>query len=145
MKKKMGERLKAKVASFALLGSVVLGAVPAYADAPDVSDQSSVASAGTSAADSDVAAGAEGGQLLLATDEQYVRTFGATKAAQQGLTYEAVTETDSPADSAVADDTDKAIAQADSAAAADAGAAIDEAASSHWSVVKTVSASFSLV
>ncbi|MGW2035223.1 hypothetical protein [Streptomyces sp. NPDC001811] len=95
-------------------------------------------SAGTSAADSDAAASAEGGQLLLATDEQYVQTFGAAKAAQQGLTYEAVTEADSPAESAVADDTDKVIAEADSAAAADTGAAADEAASSHWSVVKFV-------
>ncbi|MFB7775754.1 hypothetical protein [Streptomyces bauhiniae] len=136
VKLKMGERMKAKAASFALLGSVVLGVAPAYADAPDASDQSSVVSAGTSAADSDAAVGAEGGQLLLATDEQYVRIFGAAKAAQQGVTYEAVTEADSPADSAVADDTDRAIAEADSAAAADAGAAADEAASSHWSVVK---------
>ncbi|MER6439335.1 hypothetical protein ABT275_23655 [Streptomyces sp. NPDC001185] len=101
-------------------------------------DQTS-ASAGTSAADSDAAASPEGGQLLLGTDEQYVQTFGAAKAAQQGLTYEAVTEADSPADSAAADDTDKAIAAADSAAVADdAGTAADEAASSHWSVVKFV-------
>ncbi|MFE2965398.1 hypothetical protein ACFXKC_17315 [Streptomyces sp. NPDC059340] len=71
--------------------------------------------------------------------QQYVQTFGATKAAQQGLTYEAVTEADSPADSAVADETDKATAAADSAAVADdAGTAADEAASSRWSVVKFV-------
>ncbi|MFF8028889.1 hypothetical protein ACFZDJ_49115 [Streptomyces sp. NPDC007896] len=71
--------------------------------------------------------------------QRYIQTFGATKAAQPELTYEAVTEADSPADSAVADETDEAIAAADSAAVADdAGTAADEAASSHWSVVKFV-------
>jgi len=144
--------MKARVASFALLGAVVLGVAPAHADTPNSSDQSSGVLAGTSAADSDAAASAEGSQLLLATDEQYVQKFGTAKAAQQGLTYEAVTEADTPADSATADDTDKAIAKADSAAAADTDNAIAQAASeaaadaeaaaaaasSHWSVVKFV-------
>jgi hypothetical protein len=93
--------VKTEVASFALLGSVVLGVTPAYADAPDVSDRTAVVSAGTNPADGDPAVTPEGRQLFLATDEQYVQTFGATKAAQQGLTHEAVTEADSPADAAV--------------------------------------------
>ncbi|MFF0013179.1 hypothetical protein [Streptomyces sp. NPDC005374] len=131
----MGERLKVEVASFALLGSVVLGVTPDCFDAPDVAGRTST-SAGTNAAGSDAPVSPGDGQLLLATDEQYVQTFGADKAAQQGLTYEAVTEVVAQADSAVADNTDKVIAADSAAVAGDSGAAAAEAVSSHWSVVR---------
>jgi hypothetical protein len=133
----MGERVKAKVATFVLLGSVTLGAAPAYADTFGVTDQSSTA-VETSAVDDSTTASADGGQLFLASDEQYVQTFGVAKAAQRGLTYEAVAQSDSVADSAVADDTDKSVSQADSADVAAGAATVDDAATSHWSVVKFV-------
>ncbi|MFG2370238.1 hypothetical protein ACGFY9_02005 [Streptomyces sp. NPDC048504] len=125
------------IASFVLLGSATLGAAPAHADASGVTDQSST-TVETSAVDDPTTASADGGQLFLASDEQYVQTFGVAKAAQDGLTYEAVAQSDSVADSAVADDTDKSVSQADSADVAAGAATVDDAATSHWSVVKLV-------
>ncbi|MFF6990948.1 hypothetical protein [Streptomyces sp. NPDC010273] len=129
--------MKAKLASFVLLGSVTLGAAPAYADASGVGDEPTT-SVATSPVGTSTEAGGDAGHLFLASDEQYVQTFGAAKAARQGLTYEAVVGSDSVADSAVADDTDKAIAADSDAEGSDAAAAADDAASSHWSVVKFV-------
>ena len=129
--------MKAKVASFVLLGSMTLGVAPAYADASGVTDQSST-TVETSAVDDSTTVSADGGQLFLASDEQYVQAFGAARAAQHGLTYEAAPQSDSVADSAATDDVDRSVSQADSAAvAADAGTA-DDAVTSHWSVVKFV-------
>lgn len=129
--------MKAKVASFVLLGSMTLGVAPAYADASGVTDQSST-TVETSAVDDSTTVSADGGQLFLASDEQYVQAFGAARAAQHGLTYEAAPQSDSVADSAATDDVDRPVSQADSAAvAADAGTA-DDAVTSHWSVVKFV-------
>ncbi|MEV0179329.1 hypothetical protein AB0I54_08495 [Streptomyces sp. NPDC050625] len=89
--------------------------------------------------DGDALADLDASQLSLASDEQYVQTFGAAKAAQQGLTYNAVTEADTPEDSATGADTGETFAAADSTAAGDdAGVAAGEAAGSHWSVVKFV-------
>ena len=116
----------------------MLGVTPAYANTPESSAQSA-SSSGDTVVDGPTAADASGGQLFLASDEEYVQAFGTVKASQQGLTYQAVTEADSTPDSAVADDTDKAVAAADSASAADDAQAVDaEAAASHWSVVKFV-------
>ncbi|WP_181803918.1 hypothetical protein [Streptomyces shenzhenensis] len=124
--------MKAVLASFVLLGSVTFGAAPAYAGAPAVADEPAT-SVQASAVDNSTEASGEAGQLFLASDEQYVQTFGASKATQQGLTYEAVADSDS-----AADDTDKAIAAADSGLGESDATADDDAASSHWSVVKFV-------
>ncbi|MFE0254395.1 hypothetical protein [Streptomyces sp. NPDC059010] len=101
--------MKVKLASIALLGSVTVGAIPAYANASDFSGQSTTALK-TSAVGNPAATDAGEGGLHLASDEQYVQTFGAAKAAARGLTYKA----DEPSDSGVV--------------AGEAG--------SHWSVVK---------
>ncbi|GGN05092.1 hypothetical protein GCM10011578_028640 [Streptomyces fuscichromogenes] len=79
-----------------------------------------------------------GAEVLRLTDPYLLRTFGAAKATQQGLTYEAVVDADSVSDSTAADDTDKAVAVADSDTSEGDTAADDDAASSHWSVVKFV-------
>lgn len=81
----MGECVKAKLASFVLLGSVTLGAAPAYADASGDTDGTTT-SVQTSTVDSTTDAGGDAGQLFFASDEQYVQTFGAAKATQQGRT-----------------------------------------------------------
>lgn len=133
----MGERVKAKLASFVLLGSVTFGAAPAYAGTSGVADEPTT-QVQTSTGDSSTEASGDAGQLFLASDEQYVQTFGAAEATQQGLTYEAVADSDSVADSAAADDTDKAIAAADSDIRESDATADDDAASDHWSVVKFV-------
>ncbi|MFF4542480.1 hypothetical protein [Streptomyces aureus] len=130
--------MKSKVASIMLLGSVALAMAPAHANASVISDRPA-ASLGNLVSDSGTEAEAGGDQLTLASDEQYVQTFGAARAAQQGLTYEAVAASDSVEDSGAADDTNRAIAAEDSVGAdQDAGSADDEAAAGHWSVVRFV-------
>ncbi|NUP23864.1 MAG: hypothetical protein HOZ81_48980 [Streptomyces sp.] len=105
----MGEHVKIKLASLALLGSVTVGATPAYAGAAVFPDQSTTSLDAPAVGNPPATVGDEG-RLHLASDEQYVQTFGAAKAAARGLTYQA-------GDQAVS------------------GAAADRAGS-HWSVVK---------
>ncbi|MEU3514148.1 hypothetical protein ABZ770_02460 [Streptomyces sp. NPDC006654] len=88
---------------------MTFGAAPAYAGTSGVADESTT-QVQTSTGDSSTEASGDAAQLFLASDEQYVQTFGAAEATKQGLTYEALSD-------ATAD---------------------DDAVSDHWSVVKFV-------
>lgn len=129
--------MKAKVASCALIGSLVLGMSPAYANELEKGDQHVISAESTFFdGDSGVAAG---GQLFVASNEEYVHTFGSEKAAQQGLTYLAATDSDAVEDSTASDNEDISIAVDDAPTeASDPGEVANEGAIalSHWSVVK---------
>lgn len=97
----------------ALTTAAMLFSAAPIALADDAPDGNAVVSASqTGGAD------ATGDGLALVSNEQYVQTFGASKALAQGLSQETVD-------------------QAEESIAAD-GAAVSSAASDHWSVVKFV-------